>query len=564
MANLSEEEKRMLEERMNVKYRARTSILDFSLAHENQFRGFFMLFWICLGAKVLDNFMVSFTRDGKILSLSLASLMTRDLLTLGLSDLVLVGQTLFCVPLVYLLYRSGMKMNPIVIMIQFVWYVTILVCVCVWVRIREWPWTQSGFFLLHAMVQIMKIHSYMDVNVPMQNVYVDLKKQEKSLAQKVLDVEGPLAHTEDLEVAWNMALEHTAKKLNISTSTDVNGQKDPFFKWGSLSMQTGPSKTRSQIWRRRIHAEIPRSRSPIPLHRHQVRALEESDNYTSKSPQDFSFAKEELRDTHPLMWHPHPDVANSAHQIARLREELYGEPIPEDQVGPMWPNNISFSDFVFFQLVPSLVYKLQYPRTMSIRWWFVAERCIAFAGIFLVVYTTIVTNIMPIVADDSLSLVSVFLKLMAPMIACYLLIFYLMFECVCQAFAEVTRFADREFYRDWWNSTNMAEFARDWNRPVHHFLLQHVYVSLIFKAGMSKNMASILTFLLSSILHELVMIIVSGKIRGYLFMMQMSQYPLIMIGRTQFIRSRPAFGNFLFWFGMIIGFPMLNILYLKF
>lgn len=136
MANLSEEEKRMLEERMNVKYRARTSILDFSLAHENQFRGFFMLFWICLGAKVLDNFMVSFTRDGKILSLSLASLMTRDLLTLGLSDLVLVGQTLFCVPLVYLLYRSGMKMNPIVIMIQFVWYVTILVCVCVWVRIR--------------------------------------------------------------------------------------------------------------------------------------------------------------------------------------------------------------------------------------------------------------------------------------------------------------------------------------------------------------------------------------------------------------------------------------------
>ena len=140
---------------------------------------------------------------------------------------------------------------------------------------------------------------------------------------------------------------------------------------------------------------------------------------------------------------------SQTHQIARLREELYGEPIPEDQVGPMWPNNISFSDFVFFQLVPSLVYKLQYPRTMSIRWWFVAERCIAFAGIFLVVYTTIVTNIMPIVADDSLSLVSVFLKLMAPMIACvricwksdtkYLLIFYLMFECVCQAFAEVTR-----------------------------------------------------------------------------------------------------------------------------
>lgn len=28
----------------------------------------------------------------------------------------------------------------------------------------------------------------------------------------------------------------------------------------------------------------------------------------------------------------------------------------------------------------------------------------------------------------------------------------------------MTRFADREFYRDWWNSTNMEEFSRDWNR----------------------------------------------------------------------------------------------------
>lgn len=108
---------------------------------------------------------------------------------------------------------------------------------------------------------------------------------------------------------------------------------------------------------------------------------------------------------------------------------------------------------------------------------------------------------------------------------------------------------------------------------MHHFLLQHVYVSLIFQVGLKKSTASILAFLISSIFHEIVMIVVSGKIRGYLFIMQMSQYPLILMGRvrfdfylrqTEFIRKRPAFGNFLFWFGLMIGFPALNILYLMF
>ena len=38
-------------------------------------------------------------------------------------------------------------------------------------------------------------------------------------------------------------------------------------------------------------------------------------------------------------------------------------------------------------------------------------------------------------------------------ITLYLLAFYAIFECVLNAFAEVTRFADRGFYDAWWNST---------------------------------------------------------------------------------------------------------------
>jgi MBOAT, membrane-bound O-acyltransferase family len=41
---------------------------------------------------------------------------------------------------------------------------------------------------------------------------------------------------------------------------------------------------------------------------------------------------------------------------------------------------------------------------------------------------------------------------------------------VLNVLAELTYFADRGFYADWWNSVSWDQFARDWNRPVHNFL----------------------------------------------------------------------------------------------
>lgn len=52
---------------------------------------------------------------------------------------------------------------------------------------------------------------------------------------------------------------------------------------------------------------------------------------------------------------------------------------------------------------------------------------------------------------------------------------YVIWECILNLLAEVTYFADRGFYADWWNSVSWDQFARDWNRPVHNFLLRHVY-----------------------------------------------------------------------------------------
>jgi hypothetical protein len=64
-----------------------------------------------------------------------------------------------------------------------------------------------------------------------------------------------------------------------------------------------------------------------------------------------------------------------------------------------------------------------------------------------------------------------------------------------------------------WNSTSFDEFSRKWNRPVHSFLLRHVYAATISTYGLNKFSAAFVTFLLSACLHELVMAVVT-KVRA--------------------------------------------------
>ncbi len=101
-------------------------------------------------------------------------------------------------------------------------------------------------------------------------------------------------------------------------------------------------------------------------------------------------------------------------------------------------------------------------------------------------------------------------------------------------------FADREFYQDWWNSTTWDQFSRKWNKPVHTFLLRHVYASTMSGLQLSKASATFLTFLLSALCHELVMAVVTKKIRPYLFLMQVSRCHLILVRGLDGSKWRPS------------------------
>ena len=89
-----------------------------------------------------------------------------------------------------------------------------------------------------------------------------------------------------------------------------------------------------------------------------------------------------------------------------------------------------------------------------------------------------------------------------------LTVFYMIFECILPCFAEIAKFADKEFYRDWWNATSYNEFLQKNNRPVDDFSRKYIREPLIEKYKFSESIADFLCFAFSAITHEFVIIIV--------------------------------------------------------
>jgi len=73
-----------------------------------------------------------------------------------------------------------------------------------------------------------------------------------------------------------------------------------------------------------------------------------------------------------------------------------------------------------------------------------------------------------------------------------------------------------------------------------------------------------ITFLMSALAHELVMAVVTKKVRMYLFLLQLIQIPLIAISRTPAIKRNKLLGNIVFWVGLYAGFPLLCVAYVAY
>lgn len=427
--------------------------LDF---HQDSFRGFFTLFWIAMGFYIIQAGVKNFQSAGILVDLSFFRLFSQDAIGLILSDMCMVGSMFFAVLLQKVIARGWIRWRYTGMIIQHIFQVMFLFVPTYWTFFKGWPWVQSGFFVLHTISMLMKLHSYAFYN-------------------------GELS---TYAIRFSELKERYANLVGESKKSDI-----------------------------------------------------EDDEKNENQRQILDQLEEKINQVEGYLHSPSKNIC--------------------------YPENVTFLNYVDFLLVPTLVYELEYPRTEKIRPWYLFEKILATFGTFFLLYVNTETYIIPILPNVSTSFYHTMVQMLFPFMMDYLLIFYIIFECICNVFAELTCFADRNFYDDWWNSTTWEEFARKWNKPVHHFLLRHVYQYSIESYKLSKRDATFMTFFLSSLIHELVMVVVSKKIRMYLFFLQMLQLPLIWLSKLPIIKEKKWLGNAFFWFGLFLGPPLLGILYCR-
>ncbi|KAL2017858.1 hypothetical protein VTK56DRAFT_1603 [Thermocarpiscus australiensis] len=402
--------------------------------------------------------------------------------------------------------------------LQNVWQTLFIGGVVGLTLLRDWPWTHTVYFVLHGLVMLMKQHSYAFYNGHLSSVYKQRQRLLSMLKQleKISPVPSP-SRTEPPVSA--IATSHLAH------APSARGYEE---RRRSLSHDKVPDIDR-------IAAAIS---SGEPLDQEQVQVFERV-----------------------LKW-----------EVDALSDELRGK---STTPGRAYPNNLTLLNHYEYIVLPTVVYELEYPRSESINWYYAAEKIAACFGVIFVMIMISQAFIYPVVMDtvrmkeEGVPLADRFrqfpwmlLDLIFPFMMEYLLTWYLIWETILNLLAELTYFADRTFYDAWWNSVSWDQFARDWNRPVHTFLLRHVYHSSISAMKVDKHTATLITFFLSACVHELVMWCIFKKLRGYLLFLQMCQLPLVRLSRTKWLRHRATLGNMIFWLGIFTGPSILCSLYL--
>ncbi|KAF1827684.1 MBOAT-domain-containing protein [Dissoconium aciculare CBS 342.82] len=258
--------------------------------------------------------------------------------------------------------------------------------------------------------------------------------------------------------------------------------------------------------------------------------------------------------------------------IVQLRDDLAME-ITSPLGNVTYPANLTVSNFLDFLMVPTLCYELEYPRRPTRSYLELFWKALAVFGCVFLMIIVSEEFIIPILdesqarlavsrtsIDNALIFAETVSRLLFPFMITFLLVFLSIFEYVLGFFAEITRFADRRFYSDWWNSLDWLEFSREWNIPVHNFFRRHIY-GASRGVKLSRPAATGITFFISALAHELIMGSITRKFRGYGFFLMMLQMPLVLIQRMPFLRNQQLLKNIMFWISMITGLSLLCALY---
>ena len=184
---------------------------------------------------------------------------------------------------------------------------------------------------------IMKMHSYMATNGYLRHASQQSTVILAQLREATLRVGG-----------WEKAISDAKRRredLEREMDTDSTGTgPSPSPSSGKLQLTGGDLST--------SYVEVP---SATTLRNRLIHATETE----TASETVLDDAKPKDITSHLLVNHPDPQISALATELSELDSELVSS-------GPervRWPENITFKNFAVYQLIPSLVYELEYPRT---------------------------------------------------------------------------------------------------------------------------------------------------------------------------------------------------------
>lgn len=233
----------------------------------------------------------------------------------------------------------------------------------------------------------------------------------------------------------------------------------------------------------------------------------------------------------------------------------------------LYPQNLNIANVVYYFYVPTLCYQLNFPRTKNINWYFVLRCLLEF--LFLIELETVLFEqwiIVPLQQQqftlDELSVHQFILKwtkMSIGTISIWLICFYALFQSGCNLGAELFRFADRDFYGDWWNAVTLSQFWNRWNRPVHLWCLRHLYKPLLI-GGYSKVTTAFVIFFISGIFHEFLVSVPLGMFSIH-FIVGMTLQMVLELATAHVHKTSKRLANVIVWFSLCLGQSALILLY---
>nr|XP_055068974.1 sterol O-acyltransferase 2 isoform X2 [Misgurnus anguillicaudatus] len=169
----------------------------------------------------------------------------------------------------------------------------------------------------------------------------------------------------------------------------------------------------------------------------------------------------------------------------------------------------SLHSYLYFLFCPTLIYREVYPRNTCIRWNYVGMNFLKVLGSVFYLYFILVRLCIPVFMNKSSQAFSTRTLILAlfhaafPGMLILMLGFYAFLHCWLNTFAEILRFADRMFYKDWWNSTSFTNYYRTWNIVVHDWLYYYGYRDFLRLSGEKfRSVATLSIFAVSAAVHE--------------------------------------------------------------